>query len=795
MQLEKAFNWVQKCSFSLRLKKHKSEFFVNFAPPSAGITELETVKRFLLSIRPPWLRYLLAAVTGVLLACFGFVATVYVGFWGPVPGKSSLRDIELDRASEIYSADSVLIGKLYRHDRQPVALEDIPQHTLDALVAIEDERFYRHSGIDYPSLMRVLTKSILLRDEGAGGGSTLSQQLAKNLFPRRGSGKIGLAADKVREMITARRLEGLYSKEDILQLYLNTVSFGDNSFGIESAARKFFNKPTSRLRPEEAATLIGMLKATHSYNPRLFPDRSLARRNLVLEAMYRNDYLEEGQKDSLQALPLVLDYRPASHDLGLAPYFREAVRREAARLLAEKHGTDSSISLYTSGLKIYTTLNAGMQQLAEAGMQRHMAALQAQFETAYGANAPWKSNRRFIDTYIRQSPPYRKLAAAGLEHAAIMDSLARKRQMVLSDWEGDHEAEASTLDSLLHYAKFLNTGQLAIEAHTGAVLTWLGGIDYKHFKYDHVWQSERQVGSTFKPVVYATALERGADPCQHYSARQVQYENLEDWAPSNSGDKEEAYLNYSMQEALRNSVNTVAVKVLEETGIDPVVDQAHAMGITSDLPRKPSLALGTGSVRVAEMAGAYASFVNHGRPVKPYFISSVSDKLGEELYRHEAPEPAEPALSERTRLLMLEMLQSVVNSGTASRLREQYGVTGAIGGKTGTTQNNKDAWFVAVTPELVHVTWVGLERHEIGFPNTRIGQGANAALPMFAYWYRGLKADPELRHWTTASFPAPPEDIREALDCPPVKRDGFFKRLFTNPDRAKKRKFREGTKK
>ena len=751
---------------------------------------MKKVLRTFRSVRPAWFRYLLAILLVGAALLLLFVGSVYAGMWGRLPGKSELREIRHDRASEVYASDSTLIGKYYLADRQPIDVDVIPQHVLEALVAIEDERFYRHSGIDYPSLVRVFFKTLLMGDRSAGGGSTLSQQLAKNLYPRSARGGPGLAVDKLKEMFTARRLEAIYSKKEILGLYLNTVSFGDNSFGIESAAQKFFGVPAKELRTEEAATLIGMLKATYSYNPRLFPDRSLERRNLVLEAMARNEYLEGDKADSLQALPLELDYNPYSANEGMAAYFRETVRREVADWLKSRPGTDSALNLYTSGLRIYTTLNPEMQRLAEAAMREHMQGLQADFEKAYGKSAPWEGNRKFIDRYIRQSPPYRKLASAGLDHQAILDSLGRKRPMVLADWDGETETEASTLDSLMHYARFLNTGSLAIDSRSGAVLSWIGGINFKYFKYDHISQSRRQVGSTFKPIVYTAALESGIDPCQHFSAREVRYENLEDWTPSNSGDEDEAYLNYSMEAALQNSVNTVAVKVLEQTGIPEVVARARAMGIEAPLPEKPSLALGTGSIGIPELAGAYASFVNRSRPVAPYLIERITDRQGQELYRHE-PEEFPPAYSERTRQLMLEMLQAVVDGGTASRIRGTYGLRGDIAGKTGTTQNNKDAWFAAITPRLVHVSWVGLESHEIGFPNTQIGQGANAALPLFARWYGKLASDPALRGWTTQRFGEPSGEVADLLDCEPVKRDGFFKRLFTNPDKAKTRKFKD----
>ncbi|MDG1573185.1 transglycosylase domain-containing protein [Robiginitalea sp. M366] len=718
-----------------------------------------------------------------------FVASVYLGLWGSLPTASELRDIRLDQATEVFSADSVLIGKFFLADRQPVPFAALPEHIAEALVAVEDARFYTHNGVDYQSLGRVFFKTLLLQDDAAGGGSTLSQQLIKNLYPRRKGGSLRLAADKIREMIAARRLEAQYSKDSILSLYLNTVSFGGNRYGIEAAARTFFNTPAARLRPEQAATLVGMLKATSAYNPKNFPARSLARRNLVLRRMAEQGYLEPEVADSLQALPLELDYRPFRHDAGLAPYFREAVRREASRVL-ESLGPDAPGSLYTSGLKVYTTLNAGLQREAERAMRTHMAALQREFEQAYGSQAPWKASHPTARAILQASEPYRRLLATGLSSAATQDSLSRPREMDLWDWSGEKRRKASVADSILHYAKLLQAGSLALDPADGAVRVWIGGIDFAHFKYDHVSQSRRQVGSTFKPIVYAAALEAGADPCRYYEAREVQYENFEGWTPSNSGEAEEAYMNYSMEEALRHSVNTVAVKVLEETGIPRVVEMAKALGIESEIPEKPSIALGSASIRMTEMAGAYASFLNQGRPVTPYLITSITDREGAALFRASPGEAQPAAFSPRTRSLMLEMLQAVTEDGTAARLRSQYGLKGAIAGKTGTTQQNKDAWFVALTPRLVHVSWVGLNSHRLGFPNTRIGQGAHAALPLFARWYRALGKDPELRALTRGEFPPAEPGTEALLDCPPVKRDGFFKRLFTNPNKTKTRKFR-----
>jgi penicillin-binding protein 1A len=736
-------------------------------------------------------RYALLAISSMVALFAFFIMSIHMGAWGRIPSKSDLSELNYQRATEVFTSDSVLIGKYYIFDRQPVAYEAFPDFLVDALVAIEDERFYEHRGVDYKSLFRVLIKTLLLQDASAGGGSTISQQLAKNLYPRAGSGKLRLAASKIREMLIAKKLEAIYSKEEIVEHYLNTVSFGDNTFGIESASLKFFSKRTNELNLEEAATLVGMLKATYGYNPRIFPENSLERRNLVLMTMTNNEYLSQEIADSVIQLPIELKYRQYDYNEGLAPYFREEVRKQLVAWAGTEKESGREYNIYTSGLKIYTTLNYEMQRMAETAMREHMSALQTKFEKSHGRNAPWIADKKLIDKTVRQSNVYKKLVAKGLSSEESLDSLAKPRPMTLTDWEGDRDSTLSAIDSIRHYMKFLNVGSLSIEPSTGAVQTWIGGIDFRHFKYDHVSQSKRQVGSTFKPIVYTAALEKGIDPCSYYSAQQVVYENLEGWSPGNTGDKEEIYLNYSMEEAISKSVNTVAVKVLEDTGIPLVLEQARKMGIQSTLPGQPSLALGTGAIGIDEMAGAYASYVNNGKPVKPYLITAIADRKDSVLQRFEPDLAQPPAYSAKTREIMLQFMKATVENGTAARLRTQYGFKNSIAGKTGTTQNNKDAWFVGIMPQLVHVSWVGLENHEIGFPSTALGQGANAALPLFALYLQKLNDSKEFSAITAASFPVVPDDVLELLDCEPVKKDGFFKRLFKNPNKKKTRKFRD----
>ncbi|SDF22558.1 transglycosylase domain-containing protein [Cellulophaga baltica] len=741
-------------------------------------------------IKSPILRYLLLAVIGLLLLFILFILSIRIGLWGEIPSKKELGNLEYQKASEVYAADSTLIGKYYLFDRQPIAFEEFPENLLEALISIEDERFYSHSGVDYPSLMRVAFKSILMQDKSSGGGSTITQQLAKNLYPREERKNTNIAVDKIKEMFIAARLEDIYSKEELLYHYLNTVSFGDNTFGIESASLKFFNKKARDLNTEEAAVLVGMLKATYGYNPRVFPENSLKRRNLVLQAMQKNNFISATEKDSLIALPLKLDYKEFNYNDGLAPYFREEVRKQllAWSTTQKEHGNEYNI--YISGLKIYTTLDFKMQQLAEEAMVAHLSTLQKDFEKSYGKNAPWLTNKKLLDKLLKRTNAYKKLKKEGLSEDKIIDSLSIKRKMTLAGWEGEKTVEANTIDSLQHYLKYLNTGSLGIDPTTGAVKTWIGGVNFKYFKYDHISQSKRQVGSTFKPIVYTAALENGIAPCTYFSAQEVAYENLKGWSPSNSGSKDEAYLNYSMEQALSNSVNTVAVKVLEEVGILKVIRQANKMGILEKLPSEPSLALGTGEIKITELAGAYASFVNNSKPVTPFLIQTISNSKDSILETFKPKIADTEAFSSETRQTMIEMMKETINSGTASRLRDAYNLPNAIAGKTGTTQNNKDAWFVGITPKLVHITWVGLDNHELGFKSTSLGQGANAALPMFALLLQKLNKDKEFDVITKAPFETTSDEVLQNLNCDPIKKDGFLKRLFKNPDKKKTKKFK-----
>ncbi|WP_432264711.1 transglycosylase domain-containing protein [Autumnicola patrickiae] len=733
----------------------------------------------------PKLRWALIILLSLLALALLFFSSIYFGMWGKIPSTEELRKLEQSKATQVLSSEGELIGKFYIFDRQPITFKELPQHLIEALIATEDVRFFEHDGIDNRSLLRVFFKSILLQDESAGGGSTITLQLAKNIYGRKDYGVFGIVINKVQEAIIAERLEDIYSKNEILTLYFNTVPFSDNTYGIESASMKFFNKHTSELSLEEAAVLVGMLKASHSYNPRIFPERSRLRRDVVLMQMARYGYLSEEKALEAKRKDLVLDYRNYSNNKGLAPYFREQVRKDVSKILDTlKNIEGQTYNIYRDGLIVHTTLDHKMQKLAEEAMREHMVDLQQQHEASYGENAPWLQNKSILEDAVKRTESYQKISNKGFSHQEIMQELQKTKPTELFSYDGSTTKNVSVIDSLSHYLKFLNAGMLAVQPETGAVRAWVGGVDFRYFKYDHVSMSKRQVGSTFKPIVYTAALENGMEPCTYFSAEEVTYEN--GWTPANSSASDDPHMNYNLKTALSTSMNTIAVKVLMETGIGNVINEARQMGIESELPAVPSIALGTASLNIEELTAAYTSYVNNGKPSKPYYITRIEDGNGNLLASFEPKVARTPAFSETTREVMLNFMQATVNEGTATRLRSTYGLNNDIAGKTGTTQNNKDGWFVGITPKLVAVTWVGADDHRIGFRNTRIGQGANSALPIFGRLMQKMNQDPYFNTITNARFAPVSSEVAEMLDCEEKKRDGFLKRLFSGSDKEEK---------
>ncbi len=672
----------------------------------------------------PKLKWAIRIIAGVFAFFILFYAAIYFGLFGKIPSSKDLSELKQNEATQVLSADGKLIGKYYIFDRQPITYDQIPQNLINALLATEDIRFFEHDGIDNRSLLRVFVKSILLQDKSSGGGSTLTLQLAKNLYGRKDYGYLGIVINKLQESIIATRLEDVYTKKEILTLYLNTVPFSDNTFGIESASMKFFDKHTKDLSLEEAAVLVGMLKASHYYNPRIFPERSKLRRDVVLLQMSKYDFISEEKMEQAKATPLELNYQYYGHDQGIAPYFREQLRKDLTKILDTlKNNKKEPYNIYRDGLIVHTTLDSKMQQLAETAVNTHMAELQATHEKSYGSKGPWITNKAILLDALKRTSKYKQLKEKGHSDKEILSILDKEpHEIEVFNYGKNKIIKGTTLDSIRYYQKFLNAGFMAVAPKTGAVKAWVGGVDFEHFKYDHVAQSKRQVGSTFKPIVYTAALENGIEPCSYFSINEVTYPG--GWTPKNSGSYgDDPFMNYNMKTALSHSINTIAVKVLMETGIGNVVDQAHKMGIESDLPKVPSIALGTAEISLKEMAKVYTSFVNDSKPSTPYYITSIEDGAGNVLVEFKPEVQKTPAYSEQNREIMIEMMKATVSEGTATRLRSTYGLTNDIAGKTGTTQSNKDGWFVGITPNLVALTWVGTDDPRIGFRNTRIGQG------------------------------------------------------------------------
>jgi penicillin-binding protein 1A len=683
------------------------------------------------------------------------------------PSTAQLKLIRNPIASEVYTADTVLIGRYFVQDRTAVKYDDISPLVIDALVSTEDIRFFEHSGIDLRSLGRVMVKSILLQDESAGGGSTITQQLAKNLFPREDYMFCSILVNKLREAVIAVRLESLYNKKDILTLYLNTIPFGDNTFGIQAAAQRYFSRNAKDLSLDQAAVLIGMLKATHYYNPRLFPKNSLARRNVVLAQMKKYNYLPATSTDSLQKMPLKLDYNVTIKNEEIAPYFREYLKSELQRWCKKNTKADgSNYDLYSDGLKIYTTIDSKLQQYAERAVQKQMSELQEQFFDHWGKVKPWKGKEGAVTDAIRRTNRYKNLKERGLKEEEIMHELAKPVLTRLFTWDGGIEAHVSPIDSIKHHLQYLNAGFLAMEPSSGQVKAWVGGISHDFFQYDHVKAStKRQVGSIFKPIVYAMALEQGISPCEFIPAGQQTYidDEGELWTPRNTQYDYE--VQYSMRGALAYSVNTVSVKLINRAGIENTIQLARNMGIQSEIPDVPSIALGSSAISLMEMTAAYACLTNEGVSSYPYFIASIEDREGRVYNNFKPAVSGQRAVTKETALMVRQMLQSVVQEGTASRLRWRYGIYNDIAGKTGTTQANADGWFMAMTPNLVIGTWVGGDDPRIRFRNTNLGQGSNTALPMVAYFMKALNNDRSYDHISKAKFPTLPIALRRKLSC------------------------------
>lgn len=682
-----------------------------------------------------------------------FICLVSWNVFGDLPEIEELENPKSNLASEVYSEDGELLGKYFIQNRSNVPHDSISDWMYDALVSTEDVRFRKHHGID----LRALVRAVVFMGKN-GGGSTITQQLAKNLFHDSPNSKIGRIMQKFKEWIISVRLEKRYTKDEIITMYLNTVEFSGHSFGIKAGAKEFFNKYPSELNAEESSVLVGLLTAITRFNPKRNPKDSKQRRNVVLKQMAVNNIFSEEVKDSLQQLPITLDYVADDHNRGQATYFREQLKRDLKAWAKDyEERTGRKYDIYKDGLKVYTSINSSMQKHAENAVEKHMIDLQGTFNKHLKGRAPWvDKNWREIKSYpereFKKTYTYRLLKKKyNGNEKKIMAAANEPHEMTIFDWNSpNHEKDTvmSSIDSIKWMKHFLHTGFIAIEPTTGQVKAWVGGIDHRYFQYDHVnKKATRQVGSTFKPFIYALAIDNNESPCKQYPDHPFTWriEGSKDWTAKNSGGSDGEMK--TMYQGLGGSMNTITAQVmynLGESSPKSVIDFVRKMGITSEkMEPVPSICLGTADISVFEMASAFTTFVNKGFWVEPTYITRIEDKNGNVLEEF-SPKKINQVLNEEKAYVVFKMLQKVVDGGTGQRLRYKYGINGAIGGKTGTTQNNADGWFMGVTKDLVTATWVGGDDQSIRFRSTKYGQGAHAALPIFAYFIKAAKADPDL---------------------------------------------------
>ena len=709
-------------------------------------------------------RYFFFGLAGVI----AFLLLVSVGLFGKMPDIDELENPKTSLASEVYSADKVLMGKYYYENRANCEFKELPGNLIDALVATEDIRFYKHSGIDIKALSRAF---IFFGSEG--GASTISQQLAKNLFHSRSTFLPARMLQKLKEMIIAVELEKRYTKDEIVMLYFNTVPFGGNSFGIKSAAKTFFSKTPKKLAVEESALLVGMLKGSTLYNPVRNPERAIKRRNIVLTQMHKYDFLTDREYEIAKEKPLVLKISVQNQNEGIAPYFRDYLREYLTDWCKSRN-----LNIYRDGLKIYTTINSKMQRYAEKAVEKQMTALQKEFFAEWQGQNPWRLEKEswkedpdYLWKNLKKTDKYRELAERyGKGSDSIMFYLRKKVPMTIFSWRGDRDTMMSTVDSLKYYKSILHTGFMSMDPHTGEIKAWVGGNNFKNFQYDHVNpNSNRQVGSTFKPFVYALAIDNDLSPCYVAPTGPVTFKMPEGgyWTPKNSMRIKSSHLN--LFQALKLSVNTVTAHLMQKLGENSpysVRRLVGKMGIDSSKIRPyPSICLGSMDLSVYEMIGAYSTFANEGEFVEPIFITRIEDKYGNVLEEF-APKRVE-AMRKQTAYALCKMMELTTQpGGTAARMRSTYGIPHEIpiAGKTGTTQNNSDGWFIGVTPDLVSGAWVGNEDRQVHFRSTALGQGSHMAMPIFAYYMKEIYNDRSLVI-SKGDFKKPDIEMTIELNC------------------------------
>ncbi len=729
--------------------------------------------RFEAFTRTMWV--LFVGGTLALLLYVGAVSINFMNLFGRMPNLKTLENPKSELASEIYSADGVLLGKYFRENRTPVEYKDLPQNVIDALIATEDVRFEEHSGIDFKSIMRAVAG--LGR---SGGGSTLSQQVAKVLFKTRpgeesnlndgilnGPGRLGLLITKTKEWLLAIRLERNYTKREILRMYLNTVDYGSNAFGINTAAKTFFNKSPKQLTTPEAATLVGIVNAPSRFSPALHPVRSKRRRNWVLQQMTKAGYLPAAEMVKDTAKPIVLHYSVESPVQGLAPYFRT----EVAKYL-QTWAKETDHDLYADGLKIYTTLDSRMQTYAEKAVAEHLALQQKWFSAHWKGQLPWRDENgkvipQFLETSMRRTQRYKSLMERyDGNRDSVNHYLHKKYKMTVFSWQGEKEMLMSPMDSLAYYKRYLQAGFMAVNPLNGYIKAWVGGPNYKFFKFDHVRQGKRQPGSTFKPIVYTAAIDQGYSPCFPRPDVATTFPGVAGRPPYTPKNFEGGYSGrtFTLRQALARSMNSITAWLVYKLGPETVVAYAKRLGITSPIDPVPAVGFGASDCSIYELCGAYGTFVNKGVWTGPIMVTRIEDKNGNELRRFVAP--TKEALSEETAYVMTNMLQASTTEqgGTSTILHTGFNFPYQIGAKTGTTSNYSDAWFMGITPNLVCGMWIGGEDRSIHFRTGAYGQGARLALPLYGIFMKKVYADKSL-DIDRGPFPAPAQPLTIELDC------------------------------
>ena len=724
-----------------------------------------------------------ATVVGSVILLFVLASW---GVFGSLPDETSLENPEKNLATEIISSDGQTIGKFYKENRTPVLYDELPDHLVKALIATEDVRFYDHSGIDAKGTLRAF-----LYLGSKGGASTISQQLAKLFFTDQVSrNKFQRGVQKIKEWVIATRIERRYTKEEIITMYFNEYDFLNQAVGIESASNIYFDKAPSDLNISESAMLVGMFKNSSLYNPLRNEQGVKNRRNVVLSQMEKYGFIAETLKDSLQGLPLKLNYAAQGHDEGIATYFREYARSFMGRWIRENPKADGSkYNIYSDGLKVFTTIDKRMQTYAEESMDEHIMRLQKEFDAQNVNNktAPFRDitpeeTEQIINSAMRRSDRWRELSKQGKKKEEIIESFSKKTKMRIFSWSGDIDTIMTPRDSIRYYKSILQASMMSMTPQTGEVKAWVGGINYKHFKYDMVKTGRRQIGSTFKPFVYATAIDQmHMSPCDTlpntpFTIPVGKYGLLEPWTPKNSGDKYGGML--TLKSALAMSINTVTARLIDRVGPRPVIELVAKMGVeTEGIPEVPSIALGTPDLSLFEMVGAYSTFANEGVYVKPTLIQRIEDKNGTVLYQN-VPETKD-VISNETAYVTVSLMEGVTQGGSGQRLRHTwaggtyvykkvmtgypYAFENPIAGKTGTTQNNSDGWFMGMVPNLVTGVWVGGEDRATHFDDTAFGQGATMALPVWALYMRKCYGD-ETLNISKEAFNKP-EEMSITTDC------------------------------